>query len=130
MGAWLQEAYDRAGWPADLLVPVPLGRQRQKRRGYNQAHLLALALRDRLQVPVEPNRLRRVHDTPSQVGLLPSERRENVREAFRAEPGPWAGTHVILIDDLYTTGSTLAACAAALLEAGVGQVFALTVARA
>lgn len=130
MGTWLQEAYDQAGWPADLLVPVPLGRERQKRRGYNQAQLLALALKDRLGIPVEANRLRRVVETPSQVGLLPSERRENVREAFRADPGPWAGTDVILIDDLYTTGSTLAACAAALLKAGVGQVFALTVARA
>ena len=78
---------------------------------------------------MEANRLRRVQDTPSQVGLMPSERRENVRNAFRAEPGPWPGS-VVLIDDLFTTGATLAACATTLLQAGAEQVFALTVARA
>ena len=130
MGGWLQQVYDRTGWQGDLVVPIPLGRERQKRRGYNQAHLLALALKDRLQLPVEANRLRRVLDTPSQVGLMPSERRENVRNAFRAEPGPWPGSGVVLIDDLFTTGATLAACATTLLQAGAEQVFALSVARA
>jgi ComF family protein len=130
MGGWLQQAYQLAGWQAELLVPVPLGRQRQKGRGYNQAQLLALALRERLGIPVEAGKLRRVHDTPSQVGLMPGERHENVRDAFRAESGPWAGRTAILIDDLYTTGATLGACAAALLQAGAQQVYALTVARA
>src|SRR3989304_2437069 len=77
MGGWLQQVYDRTGWQGDLVVPIPLGRERQKRRGYNQAHLLALALKDRLQLPVEANRVRRGLGTPSPVGLLPSERREN-----------------------------------------------------
>ena len=61
---------------------------------------------------------------------MPSERRENVRNAFRAEPGPWSASGVVLIDDLFTTGATLAACATTLLQAGAEQVFALTVARA
>lgn len=130
MGGWLQQGYEQAGWQAHAIVPVPLSRQRLKRRGYNQAHLLALALKDRLQLPVLANGLRRVLDTHSQVGLLPAERRRNVADAFRAEDRLWAGQRVVLVDDLYTTGATLAACATALQRAGAEQVFALTVARA
>lgn len=130
MGAWLHEDYERAGWQASAIVPVPLSRQRQKRRGYNQAHLLALALRDRLPLPLHPNGLRRVLDTPSQVGLMPAERKSNVRGAFRADSASLSGQAVVLVDDLYTTGATLAACSTALLQAGAEQVFALTVARA
>jgi ComF family protein len=130
MGGWLGRVYAEAGWQAQVIVPVPLGRQRQRRRGYNQAHLLALALREQLRLPVEAGRLRRVQETPSQVGLMPEERRENVREAFLADPGAGQNDSILLIDDLYTTGATLAACATALRQVGVAQVFALTVARA
>lgn len=130
MGGWLHQLYELAGWQAQVIIPVPLSRQRQKQRGYNQAHLLALALRDRLHRPVLASGLRRVLDTPSQVGLLPAERKRNVAEAFQAEDRQWAGQQVVLVDDLYTTGATLAACATAVLRAGAERAMALTVARA
>jgi ComF family protein len=114
--------------PAPVVVPVPLHAQRQRERGYNQAALLARPLAERLGLAYEPALLRRVKATPSQVGLDRRRRRENVRGAFVAT-GSLAGRHVLLVDDLATTGSTLASAAQACLDAGAAAVYAVTLAR-
>jgi ComF family protein len=115
-------------WDFDALMPVPLGRQRQQTRGYNQSHLLASALSRMVDIPVDTKSLFRVRETQSQVGLSIRARKENTANAFRA-----AAVHdrkVLLIDDVCTTGATLQSCAEALVQAGSTGVGAITIARA
>lgn len=114
---------------ADLLVPVPLHPRRVRRRGYNQAVLLAEALAAHTGLAVRPALLERTRDTRSQVGLSRAERRANVGGAF-APLEPLDGQRVLLVDDVCTTGATLSACAVALRAAGARRVAALTFARA
>jgi ComF family protein len=110
------------------LVPVPLGRARERERGFNQAALLADTLGAALDLPVRPRWLRRVRATMPQSDLGAAERLANVRGAFVAARAT-AGRHVIVVDDVLTTGATAAACARALRAAGAARVGVLTVAR-
>jgi ComF family protein len=114
---------------AEALVPVPLGRRRLRQRGYNQAEVLAAAVSARTGVPVRAGLLVRTRETRTQTALGPAERWTNVAAAFAAGERP-AGTRVALVDDVLTTGATLAACAAALVAAGARTVGAVTFARA
>jgi ComF family protein len=112
---------------ADLLVPVPLHPKRIKHRGFNQALLLAQAFPG---VPVAREAVVRTRHTAPQVGLNPKERKDNVKGAFAVpDPGLVKGKNVLLVDDLFTTGSTVRECARVLRKAGARQVEVLTVAR-
>lgn len=113
----------------DALVPVPLAPGRERERGFNQARLLAERLARALAVPVQPRWLRRARPTRPQSELGAAERRDNVRDAFRASPAV-AGRHVVVVDDVLTTGATAGECARALRRAGAERVGVLTVARA
>jgi ComF family protein len=110
------------------LIPIPLGGRRQRQRGYNQSERLAAALGARVGVPVRAERLRRTRETPTQTALTPEARHANVAGAFGAEAVQ--GLDVVLVDDVFTTGATLAAAAAALSAAGARRVEAVTFARA
>jgi ComF family protein len=127
---WLTHTYRQAGWSGSCIVPVPLGKGRERQRGYNQVALIAEALSAQLDMPVLPRALFRIRDTDSQVGLAPAQRQRNVAGAFSADPEQVRGHTPLLVDDVFTTGATLAACAQALRQAGALQVFGLTVARA
>jgi ComF family protein len=126
------------GWDAlapegvriEAIVPVPLHPARQRERGFNQAALLARELAGYLQCPVVEDVLMRSKPTTPQVGLDPAERRANVRGAFGCADGSLAGSCVLLVDDVYTTGSTLEAACTALFRSGVRSVWAYTLARA
>jgi len=111
----------------DAVVPVPLHPRRERARGYNQAALLARPVASALAVPFAPTALRRLRDTPPQASLDTARRRGNVRGAFavRSAPPP----RVLLIDDVRTTGATLAECAATLRGAGALRVHSLVLAR-
>ncbi len=126
----LAEALVRLDWAVDLVVPVPLGRKRLAERGYNQVNLIARPLSTVMRIPYAPDALRRCQETRSQVGLNRTERRQNVRDAFRADRRRVNGCVVLLMDDIATTGSTLSSCAEALCGAGARDVFAYTVSRA
>lgn len=129
LGALLAHDVRALSWPRCSIVPTPLHRQRERARGYNQAALLARALAGRLGWPLLENGLVRQRDTRSQVGLDGQARRHNVQGAFRwqgAEPAP---AQVLLLDDVYTTGATMEACAQALREAGADEVRGLALAR-
>jgi ComF family protein len=112
-----------------VLVPIPLGARRARRRGYNQAERLAAALGKRTGLPLRADILRRRRDTPSQTFLTPEARRANIADAFACHDVP-VEARVVLVDDVFTTGATLAEAALALLEAGVSAVDAVTFARA
>ena len=111
-----------------VIVPVPLHASRKRQRGYNQSELLARELAKITGWQISHD-LVRVKATTSQVGLHAEERQANVLEAFDWQ-GPEAPAHVLLVDDVCTTGATLSECAAALMSAGVDHVSAATVARA
>jgi len=122
-------------WPrwqtaVDLILPIPLHPDRQKRRGYNQSDLLVRHFAQQLGIPGDAAALRRVRNTPPQVGLSATERVENMVDAFQAENGRVAGKRILLVDDVCTTGATLTEAAQALLAAGAESVSAYCLARA
>jgi ComF family protein len=112
----------------DAVVPVPLARARERERGFNQAALLAERVARRLGVPAKTAWLTRRRPTRPQSELSPVERRQNVRGAFLASRRV-ADRHVLVVDDILTTGATAAECARALRAAGARRVGVLTVAR-
>jgi len=117
-------------WPIDVLIPVPLGKKRLKERGYNQVGLVARPLAFQLGWMYIPDGLRKTRETRSQVGLTISQRSENVHEAYQADSKVVKDKAVLIMDDVATTGSTIAACTTALLSAGAQEVYVLTIARA
>lgn len=125
----MTHAWQRWQMPVDLVLPVPLHAKRERERGYNQAALLTRDFCHMVGLPYAENGLRRTRFTPPQVGLTAVERLENVQDAFTADADV-PGKHILLIDDVCTTGATMAAAAAALLAAGAQAVSGYCVARA
>jgi ComF family protein len=117
-------------WKSDAIVPMPLSRKRLQERGYNQVALVARPLAYELGLAYSPNALTKTRETRSQVGLNRFERRENVSQAYRADPSVVRRKSILLMDDVATTGSTISASTEALLSAGAQEVYALTIARA
>jgi len=135
LGRWfaerLAEVAAQHGLAADIVVPVPLHRQRERERGYNQAKLIARPLARKLGLPCRSLLLVRSRPRPDKHILSLEERWESVRGAFATRPGTQVDNlRVLLVDDVMTTGATLDACAKALRGAGAKSVIGLTVARA
>jgi ComF family protein len=131
LGEAVAERWARAGDGGDLLVPVPVHASRRRERGYDQAELIAAVAAAALGVPMAPHVIRERATTP-QYRLDRRHRAANVADAFRVRDGASsgiAGRRVVLVDDVVTTGATLAATAEALLAAGAVTVSAVTVAR-
>jgi ComF family protein len=123
----MAEAWPKWRHPFDLAAPIPLHPDRLKQRGFNQSKLLLDALVKRLNWPAEPAALKRSRSTRPQVELGGRERWENVRGAFTADRDLVAGQRILLVDDVSTSGATLAAAAEALLDAGAASVSAYCV---
>ena len=118
--------------PIDLIIPVPLHPQKQKERGFNQAETIAHGLSEATSIPVSSGNLVRSIFNPTQTQRTKTQRWENVKGIFDLlHPSLYAGKHILLVDDIITTGSTLEACAHALLKspgikisvATLGEVF-------
>jgi competence protein ComFC len=110
----------------DAVVPVPLHRSRLRKRGFNQAELLARSVAAEINAPLSDT-LKVVRSTRDQVELSAAQRRANVAGAYRAG-APLRG-QVLLIDDVFTTGATMSACASTLMRAGAQEVHALSLCR-
>ena len=106
----------------EMIIPIPLHPERVKERGYNQATLLARYLCRRLPLEMDEAALWRTRDTRPQVGLDRLQRRQNVAGAFAANGARISGRRVLLVDDVCTSGATLAAAAESLLENGARSV--------
>ena len=116
---------------ATCIVPVPLHPEREKQRGFNQAAVLAATLAKLLALPLADSALVRTkHTERHRAGMDAQARRESVAQVFAvAQPRLIAGERILLVDDVFTTGSTVSACARVLLEAGAEEVSVLTIAR-
>jgi ComF family protein len=137
LGAWFAErlsaivAREPQRMAADLIVPVPLHRQRRRERGFNQVDVFGRPLARQLRLPYRPVLLMRSRPRPEKHLLRHDERWEAVRGAFAiCEGGRVDNLRILLLDDVMTTGATLDACARALREAGAKSVLGLTIARA
>ena len=132
MARWMARAGTDLLADADVVVPVPLHWRRIWARRFNQSSMLATILAATRQLPVSHTALKRVKATPQQVGLSKAERAANVQGAFRVDPAgkaEIARRHVLLVDDVLTSGATVDTCSRALLRAGARQVDVLVFAR-
>lgn len=115
--------------PVDLIVPLPLHPLRYAERGYNQSDYLAEGISKILRVPVSAGVLRRIKNTPSQTGLNALERKENMAGAFALRKAvPLCGRHILLVDDVKTTGATLNECARVIQDAKSARIWAVSAA--
>lgn len=126
-----EEAYQKYGnWikksQIEAVIPVPMYKKKEKRRGYNQAKLFARAIGEQMGLVYEPEAVRRLTDTKPQKKLNAEERKNNLKNAFHAEDFVVKYKCVLLVDDIYTTGVTAEAVAKELCRAGAGKVFFLS----
>jgi ComF family protein len=118
-----------SGAGIDLVLPVPLSGEKLRQRGFNQAALLAGEVGNLLQIPVDRRTLFKDIETPSQAGLSRSDRESNLAGAFSVRyPERLYSRNVLIVDDVFTTGSTISAVAATIRQAGADRVFGLSVA--
>lgn len=133
LAGWLSEALDdprMRALPFDALVPVPLHHVRRRERGFNQAEVLAELIAPAAGKPVW-DALKRVRNTPTQTRLDRSERMENLNGAFKVrDPQQVKGRDLVLVDDVFTTGSTVEECSRVLRKAGSKSIRVITIARA
>jgi len=133
LGRMLHEAMEALDVAAGtVVVTVPLHQRKQRQRGFNQVDLIAQAAmkRESRSMSLRLDILQRQRETQSQIGLTSHQRRENMRSAFAvARPQEISGREVLLVDDVYTTGTTLSECAKILKRAGASKVLVATVAR-
>ncbi len=117
-------------WQNGLLIPIPMEKSSLKDRGYNQAEELAKQLSQIIEIPLVSNNLIKIKSTPSQTKLSAQKREENIKGAFIVKnPGDILGKKVFLVDDVYTTGSTMEECANVLRTFGVKEVWGIAIAR-
>lgn len=114
------------GWGADAVLPVPLHAKRYKKRGFNQAELLAKEIGRYLHLPVYADFLLRMKNTKPQKELNEKERQKNLKNAFKIDENSVKLKKVILVDDIYTTGATVDIISEVLKEAGIDKVYVVS----
>ena len=113
----------------DCIIPLPLHWRKQLKRGYNQSHYIAKGIQQATGLPIYYHVIKRENNNPSQTRLNAYERQENVKDVFRlTHPEKIAGKHILLVDDVTTTGATLASCAKELIKAPQVKISILTLA--
>lgn len=115
----------------DIVIPVPLYYKRLKYRGYNQSELLTESLKTKLNLNVDTTALIKIRNTRTQANLTRTERMENLKDAFKVtDKAKVKGKTILLIDDVFTTGTTINECSKTLIEAGAKAVYSVTLAHA
>ena len=118
--------HDDTQMSPDVIIPVPIHISRLKMRGYNQAGLIAEALGRIIGIPIDEEALVRVIKTAPMKELSNRERVKNLQNAFQADEKVVRYKKVLIVDDIYTTGATFDACAAVLKQAGVREVYGIS----
>ena len=121
----MADRLEAAGDDSDFVIPVPMHRKKLKKRGFNQAEIIAANLAKKLKLPYSAGILLRTGYTTAMSRLTPEERRINIENAFSTAPGAAEiikGKKILLVDDIYTTGSTASACSMTLTESGARRV--------
>ncbi len=113
-------------WKVDVIVPVPAHKKREKKRGYNQAYLLAKELSTRLDIPVRTDIVIRCDATSALKNLDAVQRQNNIKKAFKVNQNVVKSNSVLIVDDIYTTGATVDAVAGCLKGAGAAKVYFAT----
>jgi ComF family protein len=134
----IAERMSRLSWPRDVideraaLIPIPLASARKRQRGYNQSALIAHGIAKRWRIPVWEDVVIRSRETSSQTRLTPEQRLDNVAGSFRIgrRPEELSGAHLVIVDDVVTTGATLNTCATVLYETGARIISYVTFGRA
>ena len=127
--------FDKANWPSEqmVIIPVPLHKKRYNERGFNQSAIIAQLVFEKLEykgsILFDAKNLLRQKNTAQQARLSRVERLENIKNAFVWQGQKLDGCNIVLVDDVFTTGATMQACAQILKENGAATVFALTLAR-
>ncbi len=130
MGTMMAHKLMQEGIPIDIILPVPLYIGKEKERGFNQATLLSKYISKEANIPLELDVLIRIKNTKVMHTLNKRQRQENVRDAFKVtKEGVILNKHILLVDDIFTTGSTVNACSNLLLSFGAETVTVLTFAR-
>ena len=114
-------------WRQDIIIPVPLHPSRKRKRGYNQAQILAEEIGKILEIQVDSKSLIRTRKTSPQKKLGHQERKKNLKHAFAVKHTFQAAKRVLLVDDIYTTGNTIDAVSNVLKQKGVENVYFLTI---
>ena len=120
-GRFAAQWYQKYGFfdGVDIIIPIPLAKKRQRERGYNQSEMIARGLSEITGITVVTDAVIRVKRTQTQTRLLTAERQKNVQDAFMLKDGDKVrGKHVLIIDDIITTGATICACADEIVKAG------------
>ncbi len=120
-GKWIQSK------GIDVIIPIPIHSKKMKKRGYNQAELYARELGRLLDIPVDRDSLVRIVDTVPQKELDDKQRRKNLKKAFKIKSDSVQWKRVLIVDDVYTTGSTIDAAAALFGEYGVQEIYFLSI---
>ena len=120
-GDWIR------GKQIEAIVPVPMYRLKEKGRGYNQAAVFARTLGEKMNLPVEKRMVKRIRNTTPQKELNDVERKINLKKAFQLVPNIVKYRKILIVDDIYTTGSTIDAVAEVLLQAGVDEIYFLCI---
>lgn len=113
---------------AEVMIPVPLHKKKERKRGYNQSECIARVIGNELNIPVDTSLIRRITDTLPQKSLDDIERQNNLKKAFIIAQNDVKLSKVIIVDDVYTTGSTMDAIARLLRSIGVKEIYFLTLA--
>lgn len=115
---------------ADVIVPVPISRKKEKKRGFNQTAILAEKIGNELGIGYCGDMLKRIKNTVPQSKLTEKERKNNVMNVFEFnDKYSIEGKNILLVDDIFTTGSTLEECARTLMYSGAGKIYFITLAR-
>lgn len=125
--AWKYGKEQLERWNPQVLIPVPVHKSRKAERGYNQAEVIARVLADQMGIPVASDVVIRIKKTKAQKDLSPEERKKNLESAFAKGKSSLLWKRVLLIDDIYTTGSTADAVSKILRASGAEEIYVLSI---